>query len=93
MGSNTLVEANGRKIRARTYPWGLVDVEDPKYSDLAHLREMLCKSVNLLHERHQLLSFFRTHLQDLKDVTSDVHYESFRAQQLLGRRNVTDIYE
>ena len=35
----------------------------------------------------------RTHLQDLKDVTSDVHYESFRAQQLLGRRNVTDIYE
>ncbi len=35
----------------------------------------------------------RTHLQDLKDVTSDVHYESFRAQQLLGRRNLNDIYE
>ena len=43
MGSNTTLEANGRKIRARTYPWGVVDVEDPKYSDLSHLREMLCK--------------------------------------------------
>ncbi|CAF4914003.1 unnamed protein product, partial [Rotaria socialis] len=60
------------KVRARTYPWGVVDVEDPKYSDLPHLREMLCK----------------THLQDLKDVTSDLHYESFRAQQLLGKRNL-----
>lgn len=35
----------------------------------------------------------RTHLQDLKDVTSDVHYESFRAQQLLGKRNLNNIYE
>jgi septin family protein len=43
MGSNTTIESNGRKIRARTYPWGVVDVEDAKYSDLAHLREMLCK--------------------------------------------------
>ncbi|CAF2451218.1 unnamed protein product [Rotaria sp. Silwood2] len=77
MGSNTTLESNGRKIRARTYPWGVVDVEDSKYSDLPHLREMLCK----------------THLQDLKDVTSDLHYESFRAQQLLGKRNLNDIYE
>jgi septin family protein len=39
------------------------------------------------------LKFSRTHLQDLKDVTSDVHYESFRAQQLLGKRNLNNIYE
>lgn len=38
-------------------------------------------------------SFSRTHLQDLKDVTSDVHYESFRVQQLLGKRNLNNIYE
>jgi septin family protein len=43
MGSNTTLESNGRKIRGRAYPWGVVDVEDSKYSDLAHLREMLCK--------------------------------------------------
>ncbi len=40
-----------------------------------------------------LLEICRTHLQDLKDVTSDVHYESFRGQQLLGKRNLNDIYE
>ncbi|CAF1353984.1 unnamed protein product [Adineta steineri] len=77
MGSNITLESNGRKVRGRAYPWGIVDVEDSKYSDLAHLREMLCK----------------THLQDLKDVTSDVHYESYRAQQLFGRKNYNDIYE
>ena len=43
MGSNTTLESNGRKVRGRAYPWGIVDVEDPKNSDLAHLREMLCK--------------------------------------------------
>lgn len=43
MGSTSILESNGRKIRARAYPWGIVDVEDPKYSDLPHLREMLCK--------------------------------------------------
>ncbi len=40
-----------------------------------------------------LFEICRTHLQDLKDVTSDVHYESFRGQQLLGKRNLNDIYE
>jgi septin family protein len=40
-----------------------------------------------------ILKFCRTHLQDLKDVTSDVHYESFRSQQLLGKRNLNNIYE
>jgi septin family protein len=44
-------------------------------------------------EREKNNNFFRTHLQDLKDVTSDVHYESFRAQQLLGKRNLNNIYE
>jgi hypothetical protein len=39
------------------------------------------------------MQLIRTHLQDLKDVTSDVHYESFRAQQLFGRRNLNDVYE
>ena len=47
------------------------------------------------HEKEKdfLSEFCRTHLQDLKDITSDVHYESFRAQQLLGKRNLNNIYE
>lgn len=45
------------------------------------------------NRKKYLFELYRTHLQDLKDVTSDVHYESFRAQQLLGKRNLNDIYE
>ncbi|CAF0721658.1 unnamed protein product [Didymodactylos carnosus] len=77
IGSNVIVESNGHKIRARTYPWGVIDVEDTKYSDLSHLREMLCK----------------THLQDLKDITSDIHYENYRAQQMVGKKTINHIYE
>ncbi|RZF31873.1 hypothetical protein LSTR_LSTR015445 [Laodelphax striatellus] len=39
-------------------------VENPKHSDFSKLRNML----------------ITTHMQDLKDVTEDVHYENFRAQ-------------
>jgi hypothetical protein len=39
-------------------------VENPKHSDFIKLRTMLIS----------------THMQDLKDVTQDVHYENFRAQ-------------
>ncbi|KAJ8959066.1 hypothetical protein NQ318_022322 [Aromia moschata] len=64
VGSNTTLEIAGKKIRGRQYPWGVVDVENPKHSDFIKLRTMLIS----------------THMQDLKDVTEDVHYENFRAQ-------------
>ncbi|XP_078404602.1 septin-5-like [Cetorhinus maximus] len=64
IGSNTVVEAKGRRIRGRLYPWGIVEVENPVHCDFVRLRNML----------------IRTHMQDLKDVTRDVHYENYRAQ-------------
>ncbi|CAH1377444.1 unnamed protein product [Tenebrio molitor] len=64
VGSNTTLEVGGRKVRGRQYPWGVVDVENPKHSDFIKLRTMLIS----------------THMQDLKDVTEDVHYENYRAQ-------------
>ncbi|XP_022916521.1 septin-4 [Onthophagus taurus] len=64
VGSNVILEVAGRKVRGRQYPWGVVDVENPKHSDFIKLRTMLIS----------------THMQDLKDVTEDVHYENFRAQ-------------
>ncbi|XP_059829106.1 septin-4-like isoform X8 [Hypanus sabinus] len=64
IGSNTVVEAKGRRIRGRLYPWGIVEVENPTHCDFVKLRNML----------------IRTHMQDLKDVTRDVHYENYRAQ-------------
>lgn len=64
VGSNTIIEVAGKKIRGRQYPWGVVDVENPQHSDFMKLRRMLIS----------------THMQDLKDTTQDVHYENFRAQ-------------
>uniref|UniRef100_A0A8D8Q6B4 Septin n=1 Tax=Cacopsylla melanoneura TaxID=428564 RepID=A0A8D8Q6B4_9HEMI len=66
IGSNTVIEVAGTKVRGRQYPWGVVEVENPKHSDFNKLRNMLIS----------------THMQDLKDVTEDVHYENFRAQCL-----------
>ncbi|XP_077167915.1 septin-4 isoform X2 [Paroedura picta] len=64
IGSNTVVEAKGRRVRGRLYPWGIVEVENPAHCDFIKLRTMLV----------------RTHMQDLKDVTRETHYENYRAQ-------------
>ncbi|XP_030848317.1 septin-2-like isoform X3 [Strongylocentrotus purpuratus] len=68
IGSNTVVEVNGRRVRGRLYPWGITEVENPKHCDFVKLRNML----------------IRTHMQDLKDVTRDVHYENYRLGRIRG---------
>lgn len=67
VGSNTLLEVNGKRVRGRLYPWGVVEVENKDHCDFVKLRTML----------------IRTHMQDLKDYTQDVHYENFRKKKLL----------
>lgn len=64
VGSNTILEVAGTKVRGRQYPWGVVDVENPSHSDFIKLRTFLIS----------------THMQDLKDTTEDAHYENFRMQ-------------
>ncbi|EDK43452.1 hypothetical protein LELG_01630 [Lodderomyces elongisporus NRRL YB-4239] len=53
-------------IRARRYPWGLVNIEDTRISDFTILRSVLLGS----------------HLQDLKDLTHDFLYETYRTERL-----------
>ncbi|KAK3513549.1 hypothetical protein QTP70_016484 [Hemibagrus guttatus] len=64
IGSNIVVEAKGKRVRGRLYPWGIVEVENTAHCDFIKLRNMLV----------------RTHMQDLKDVTRETHYENYRAQ-------------
>jgi len=66
VGSNTVLEVNGKKIRGRKYPWGIVEVENVEHCDFIALRNLL----------------LRTHMQDLIDVTNDTHYESYRRERL-----------
>ncbi|XP_071785080.1 septin-7-like isoform X4 [Asterias amurensis] len=66
VGSNMILEANGKRVRGRQYPWGVAEVENLEHCDFIPLRNML----------------IRTHMQDLKDVTNNVHYENYRCRKL-----------
>ncbi|XP_076354826.1 septin-7-like isoform X2 [Tachypleus tridentatus] len=68
VGSNTLVEVNGKKVRGRKYPWGIAEVENLEHCDFIALRNMM----------------IRSHMQDLIDVTNNVLYENYRRQKLAG---------
>ncbi|PIK38413.1 putative septin-5 isoform X1 [Apostichopus japonicus] len=43
IGSNTVVEIGGKRVRGRLYPWGIAEVENPKHSDFIKLRNMLIR--------------------------------------------------
>ena len=66
VGSEDFVEIGGRKVRARQYPWGVVEVENPRHSDFLAIRSALLHS----------------HLADLKEITHDFLYENYRTEKL-----------
>ena len=68
VGSNMIIDKDGKKTRGREYPWGVVDIENLDHCDFVPLRNML----------------IRTHLMDLKDVTNFIHYENYRCRKLAG---------
>jgi len=80
VGSTETFEIQGKKIRGRLYPWGVVEIENPKHSEFNLLRQMLI-----------------SHMQDLQEVTHDLHYEAYRAQVLTssghndGTKSVTSM--
>lgn len=57
---------DGEVVRARRYPWGVVNVDDPAHSDFSRLRSALLSS----------------HLTDLKEITHDFLYENYRTEKL-----------
>ncbi|CAF3183602.1 unnamed protein product [Rotaria socialis] len=66
VGSNFILEKGNKRTRIRQYAWGIVDVEDEVHSDFIALRSML----------------IRTNLNDLRDVTHNIHYENYRYKKL-----------
>uniref|UniRef100_A0A2K5JEE6 Septin-7 n=1 Tax=Colobus angolensis palliatus TaxID=336983 RepID=A0A2K5JEE6_COLAP len=58
VGSNTIIEVNGKR--------GVAEVENGEHCDFTILRNML----------------IRTHTQNLKDVTNNVHYKRYRSRKL-----------
>ena len=67
VGSEKEVEvANGKKVRGRKYPWGVIEVENEEHCDFVKLRQML----------------IRSHMEELREQTNEVLYENYRAQKL-----------
>jgi len=66
VGSEEIVDIGGRKVRARQYPWGVVEVDNPRHSDFLAIRSALLQS----------------HLADLKEITNDFLYENYRTDKL-----------
>lgn len=68
VGSENSIVVNGRQVRGRQNRWGVINVEDENHCEFVSLRNFL----------------LRTHLQDLIETTSQIHYETFRGKQLLA---------
>lgn len=47
IGCEEEIMVNGRKVRARQYPWGIVEVDNSQHCDFAKLRFALLRCVQL----------------------------------------------
>lgn len=45
-----MLDVNGRKVRGREYPWGVMSIEDPQHSDFVKLRSMLVANMEDMRE-------------------------------------------
>lgn len=71
VGSNDFVPDPtdpSKMLRARQYPWGLVEVENSKHSDFQYLRDLL----------------IRQYLEELRERTDNVLYENYRSNKLVN---------
>lgn len=68
VGSEKSIIVGGKQVRGRQNRWGVINVEDETHCEFVYLRNFLT----------------RTHLQELIETTSQTHYETFRAKQLLA---------
>ncbi|XP_004864877.1 septin-12 isoform X2 [Heterocephalus glaber] len=57
---------NGRCVLGRKTNWGVIEVENMEHCEFPLLRDLL----------------IRSHLQDLKDITHNIHYENYRVVRL-----------
>ncbi|MGH0178625.1 UNVERIFIED_CONTAM: hypothetical protein FKN15_005605 [Acipenser sinensis] len=66
VGSDQEYQVNGRRILGRKTKWGTIEVENIAHCEFAYLRDLL----------------IRTHMQNIKDITSSIHYEMYRVKRL-----------
>lgn len=65
-GSTTFIAVGGKKVRARQYPWGIVEIENEAHTQFNMLRDSIIRS-NLAH---------------LILATNDDHYAEYRRERM-----------
>ncbi|KAJ2661476.1 Cell division control protein 11 [Coemansia sp. RSA 1200] len=68
VGCEEVVNEDGRPVRVRSYPWGVVQIDNDEHSDFDRLRYVLLNS----------------HIGDLRDRTQNELYELYRTEKLSG---------
>jgi cell division control protein 11 len=48
IGAETEMKSGGRTVRCRSYPWGIVEVDNPQHCDFSKLRYILLKLIDLM---------------------------------------------
>ncbi|XP_023648676.1 neuronal-specific septin-3-like isoform X1 [Paramormyrops kingsleyae] len=66
VGSDQECQVNGRRLLGRKTKWGTIEVENIAHCEFAYLRDLL----------------IRSHMQNIKDITSSIHYEGYRVRRL-----------
>ncbi|XP_021067553.1 septin-9 isoform X2 [Mus pahari] len=66
VGSDHEYQVNGKRILGRKTKWGTIEVENTTHCEFAYLRDLL----------------IRTHMQNIKDITSNIHFEAYRVKRL-----------
>ncbi|XP_051899334.1 neuronal-specific septin-3-like isoform X2 [Pristis pectinata] len=74
VGSDTEYQINGKRVLGRKTPWGIIEVENVTHCEFPLLRDLIV----------------RTHLQDLKEVTHNIFYETYRAKRLNENGNLAN---
>lgn len=59
---------DGRIVRGRAYPWGVIEVDNEEHCDFIMLRQLL----------------IRNFMEELKEHTANVLYENYRTKKLLN---------
>ncbi|KAK9236161.1 Septin-domain-containing protein [Lipomyces kononenkoae] len=64
--TSEVTAADGRVVRGRKYPWGVVEVDNLDHCDFVKLRDMLVKN----------------YMEELKEYTNEILYENYRSAKL-----------
>jgi septin 7 len=75
VGASDVFELNGKKVRGRKYPWGLINIENEEHCDFIKLRQLLIRSF----------------MEELREHTNQVLYESYRTYKMKQTGGVTGL--